>query len=181
MDASQLVAVGGPGLLVRRKYLSSTQAIIFFLIYFALASAIPLVWQYFLSFHGTYRFTFLPLTLNNFWTNLPRLPLIGLNMLTRLLNPYWNFAWLLAGLIFLIRRQRILLAPLGWLILPVMGYLILISFIYLFSRFEPFLAHLNNSAERLILQAVPLVGWWLIGQSVALDWVREKFKIVNYE
>ncbi len=169
----------GLGLLVRRKYLSSTQAIIFFLIYFALASAIPLVWQCFLSFHGTYRFTFLPLTLANFWANLPRLPLIGLNMLTRLLNPYWNFAWLLAGLIFLIRRQRILLAPLGWLILPVMGYLALISGAYLFSRFEPFLAHLNNSAERLILQAVPLVGWWLIGQSVALGWVREKSKIVN--
>ena len=75
----------------------------------------------------------------------------------------------------------LLLAPLGWLILPVMGYLALISGAYLFSRFEPFLAHLNNSAERLILQAVPLVGCWLIGQSIALGWVREKSKIVNDE
>jgi hypothetical protein len=35
------------------------------------------------------------------------------------------------------------------------------------------LDHLNNSAERLILQAAPLVVWWLLGQSVALGWVKE--------
>jgi hypothetical protein len=163
----------GLGWLARHNYLSGRQVVLLFLFYFGLALAIPLLWQWFLNLHGTYRFTFLPLTLANFWTNLPRLPLIGWDMLTRLLNPYWNFIWLLAGLALLSRRQRILSAPTGWLILPVIGYVGLVSLSFVFSRFDPFLDHLNNSAERLILQAAPLVVWWLLGQSVALGWVKE--------
>jgi hypothetical protein len=163
----------GLGLLARRNYLSSRQAAILFLFYFGLALAIPLLWQAFLILHGTYRFTFLPLTPANFWANLPRLPLIGWHMLLRLLHPYWNFIWLLAGLALLSRRQHILSAPTGWLILPVIGYGGLVSLSFVFSRFDPFLDHLNNSAERLVLQAAPLVVWWLLGQGVALGWVKE--------
>lgn len=159
---------------VRRNYLPGRQAAFLFLIYFLPALLIPLLWQLFLTMFETYRFTFLPLTLANFWTNLPRLPVIGWHMLARLLNPYWNFVWLLAALTLLGRRSQILAAPIGWLILPVTGYLGLVSLSYVFSRFDPFLAHLNNSAERLILQAAPLVWWWLLGQSVALGWVRKK-------
>jgi hypothetical protein len=66
------------------------------------------------------------------------------------------------------------LAPLGWLILPVSGYVGLISLSFVFSRFDPFLDHLNNSAERLILQAIPLLIWWLLGQGVAEGWIRAK-------
>jgi hypothetical protein len=134
--------------------------------------AIPLLWQGFLTIFGVYRFTFLPLTLANFWTNLPRLAVIGWNMLTRLLNPYWNFVWLFVGLILVSRSKKIGLAPAGWLILPVVGYLGVISVSYVFSRFEPYLAQLNNSAERLILQAAPLALWWLIGQCSSMGWIK---------
>lgn len=164
----------GLALQTKRKQLSRNQAVVCFLVYVIPAIAVPLLWQLFLMEFGTYRFTFLPLTLTTFWTNLPRLPLIGWNMLTRLLNPYWNFVWLLAGLTLMGRRQRVFLAPLGWLILPITGYLLLVSLSYIFSRFDPFLAHLNNSAERLILQTTPLGVWWLLGQSVAVGWVKEK-------
>jgi hypothetical protein len=98
-------------------------------------------------------------------------PEIGLGLLARLLNPYWNFIWLFAGLALLSRNKKVRLAPLGWLILPVAGYVVLISFSYVFSRFEPYLAHLDNSVERLILQVAPLAGWWLIGQCVSMGWV----------
>ncbi|MCQ3980055.1 MAG: hypothetical protein DPW09_42095, partial [Anaerolineae bacterium] len=136
------------------------------------ALILPLLWQLFLTLFGTYRFTFLPLTLPTFWTNLNRLPPIGWHMLARLLNPYWNFVWLLAGLTLLTRGQRCLTARGGWLVLPVIGFLGLAGLTYVFSRFDPFLAHLNNSAERLILQAAPLALWWLLGQSVALGGVK---------
>ncbi|GIK40994.1 MAG: hypothetical protein BroJett011_48270 [Chloroflexota bacterium] len=159
---------------LKRKQLSRDEAVGYFLLYITPALAVPLLWQLFLILFGTYRFTFLPLTLATFWTNLPRLPQIGWHMLTHLLNPYWNFVWLFAGLILLSRRQPILSAPLGWLILPVLGYLGFISVSFVFSRFDPFLDHLNNSAERLILQATPLLMWWLLGQSVAKGWVRAK-------
>jgi len=158
---------------VKRHRLPRRRATFLFLIsYLFPALILPLLWQLFLTMFGTYRFTFLPLTLPTFWTNLNRLPPIGWHMLARLLNPYWNFMWLLAGLILLTRGQRCLAARGGWLILPVIGFLGLVSLSYVFSRFDPFLAHLNNSAERLILQAAPLALWWLLGQSVALGWVR---------
>jgi hypothetical protein len=162
----------GLGWQVKRKDRSPREAVFLFLIYFLPALAIPLLWQIFLTLSGTYRFTFLSLTLTNFWTNLPRLPLIGWHLLTRLLNPYWNFVWLFAGLLLLSRRQRVLSAPVGWLILPITGYLLLVTISYIFSRFDPFLDHLNNSAERLILQATPLLLWWLLGQSIALGWFK---------
>lgn len=169
------LAVGaGLALQVRRRQLSRYEAVVYFLLYITPALAIPLLWQLFLILFGTYRFTFLPLTLATFWTNLPRLPLIGWHVLTRLLHPYWNFVWLFAGLILLSRRQRVMSAPLGWLILPIAGYLGFISISFVFSRFDPFLDHLNNSAERLILQATPLLVWWLLGQSVAAGWIQAK-------
>jgi hypothetical protein len=65
--------------------------------------------------------------------------------------------------------------------LPELGYLGLVSLSYVFSRFDPFLAHLNNSAERLILQATPLALWWLLGQSVALGWVGRQEEIGETE
>jgi hypothetical protein len=164
----------GLALQMERKQLSRQEAGVYFLIYITPALAIPFLWQLFLILFGTYRFTFLPLTLAAFWTNLPRLPLIVWNVLTRLLNPYWNFVWLFAGLILLSRRERILSASLGWLILPVAGYLGFVGISFVFSRFDPFLDHLNNSAERLILQATPLLVWWLLGQSVAEGWIRKK-------
>ncbi len=162
----------GLSLLVRRGHLSSHQATILALAYLLLALSIPLLWQCFLTIYGTYRFTFLPLTLATFWTNLSRLPEIGANILTRLLNPYWNFIWFFAGLVLGIRGKKVGLAPVSWMILPVVGYLGLVSLSYVFSRFEPYLAHLNNSAERLILQATPLVWWWLIGQCISMGWVK---------
>lgn len=160
---------------VTHNHLSPRKALFLFLIsYFLPTLLLPLLWQLFLTLFGTYRFTFLPLTLPTFWTNLNRLPLIGWHMLARLLNPYWNFVWLFAGLTLLIRRQRSLAARGGWLILPVISFLGLAGLTYVFSRFDPFLTHLNNSAERLILQAAPLALWWLLGQSVALGWVKGK-------
>jgi hypothetical protein len=162
----------GLGWLVRRGRLSGRQATALALVYFLLALSIPLLWQVFLALYGTYQFNFLPLTLATFWTNLPRLPGISLNILTRLLNPYWNFTWLFAGLILGIRGKKVRLAPMSWMILPVIGYLALVSLGYVFSQFEPYLVHLNNSAERLILQATPLAWWWLIGQCISMGWIK---------
>jgi hypothetical protein len=67
-----------------------------------------------------------------------------------------------------------LLAPLGWLILPIAGFLLLVSLSYVFSRFDPYLAHLNNSVERLMLQATPLLMWWLIAQCVSIGWLKQE-------
>src|SRR5690606_4011846 len=96
--------------------------------------------------------------------NLPRWPVILIEMARRLLNPYWNFIWLFAGATLLVRRGRLFqpAAGVGWLILPVAGYLFLISLTYIVSRFDPYLAHLNNSVERLLLQGLPLILWWLV-------------------
>jgi hypothetical protein len=162
----------GLAIQVRRNQLSASQALIFFLTYLIPALTIPLLWQGFLTMFKTYRFTFMALTLANFWTNLPRLAAIGWKMLTLLLNPYWNFVWLFAGLILVSRSKKVWRAPAGWLILPVAGYLGLISVSYVFSRFEPYLAQVNNSAERLIIQAAPLALWWLIGQCISTGWIK---------
>jgi hypothetical protein len=139
-----------------------------------LALALPLLWQIFLALHGTYRFTFMPLTPTNLVSHLPRLPLIWLEMGKRLLNPYWNSIWLLGGGLLLFRRGHIFQERnyLAWLIVLVGIYLFLVSFTYIFSRFDPYLAHLNNSVERLMLQAIPLVWWWVVGQSVRLGWLK---------
>jgi hypothetical protein len=169
---ASLTLMVGVSVLIRGRRLSVRQAITIVPAYLLLTLALSLSWQFFLAVNGTYRYTFLPLTLTTFWTNLFRLPEIGLGLFARLLNPYWNSIWLFVGLILLSRNKKVGLAPLGWLILPVAGYMVLISFSYVFSRFEPYLAHLNNSVERLILQAVPLAGWWLIGQCVSMGWVR---------
>lgn len=170
MMVSLLVSLGWQ---VKRKYYSPQQAAFSFLIsYFLPALAIPLLWQIFLTLFGTFRFTFLPLTLATFWTNLPRLPVIAVNIFSRMFNPYWNFVWLWVGFVLIIRRQRCLAAPLGVVIIPILVYLLFGCATYLFSRFEPFLAHLNNSAERLMLQAAPVALWWLVGQCVSIGWIK---------
>jgi hypothetical protein len=140
-------------------------------LYFLIVLLIPLLWQYFLLVNGTQRFTFEPVIIGTLWANASRVPEIAGAVIRRLLNPYWNFVWLFAALVLLFRRQMVLEAPAGWLVLLVSGYLFLVNLTYLFSRFEPYLAHLNNSVERLIVQAVPLILLWLIGQGVSLGWV----------
>jgi hypothetical protein len=147
--------------LVRRGRLPASQALALALVYLLLASSLPLGWQGFLAINGTYRFTFLPLTLATFWTNLPRLPEIGVNLGVRFLNPYWNFIWLFTGLILIGQNKKVGLAPLGWLILPVAGYLGLAGFSYVFSRFEPYLAHLNNLPSGLC---------WRLPGFMVVDW-----------
>ncbi len=124
----------------------------------------PAMWPLFLDLNGTQRFTFMPLTLTNLWLHLDRYPLILLDIIKRLLNPYWNFIWPLCGLTLLLRRAKILKVWSGWLIGLVAAYLLLMSLTYIFSRFDPYLAHLNNSVERLAVQAAPLAVWWLAGQ-----------------
>ena len=156
---------------VRQRQLSGRQTLLLLGGYLLVAWSIPLLWQLFLILNGTYRFTFWPLTPANFLMNLWRWPAIVAVMFGRLLNPYWNFTWLLAGLALVGRREKALRSPMGWLILPIIVDLALISLTYILSRFDPYLAHLNNSVERLILQATPLALWWLVGQSLALGWV----------
>lgn len=132
-------------------------------------------WPIFLALNGTVRFTFLPLTIATLMTNLPRIPVIAAAMLARLLNPYWNFIWLFTGLVLLLRREKSWSAPVGWLVLPITGFLLLAGATYVFSRFDPYQAHVNNSVERLILQATPLAMWWLVGQCVALGLVKGEY------
>lgn len=159
----------------KHRYVNWPQPLCLFLISYLLPSCtLAFVWPAFLQIYGTHRFTFLPLTLATFWANLFRLPEIWLDMLTRLLNPYWNFGWLFAGAILVWRGWQALLAPLGWLILPIAGFLLLVSLSYVFSRFDPYLAHLNNSVERLMLQATPLLMWWLIAQCVSIGWLKQE-------
>ena len=163
-----LVWLGGLWQQNRSRSQARSTVIAYGVIVLVLAGA----WPIFLTLNGTYRFTFLPLTVDTLITNLPRIPTIATAMLARLLNPYWNFIWLFTGLILLLRREKSGSAPVGWLVLPVAGFLLLASTTYVFSRFDPYLAHINNSVERLILQATPLALWWLVGQCVALGVVR---------
>lgn len=134
--------------------------------------ALALPWTLFLWIHGTQRYAYLPLTLPNLLGHLERAPAIAGGMIVRLLNPYWNFIWLFAGLALLARRRRALRARQGYLIVPVLAFLALAGASYLLSRFDPFLEHLANSAERLMLQALPLALWWLAGQTVAAGWIE---------
>ncbi|MFQ5612115.1 MAG: hypothetical protein ACE5H9_08275, partial [Anaerolineae bacterium] len=161
----------GLGRDVRGNRLGGGQALAALAVYGGVALALGGAWQLFLAVQGTQRFTFFPLTPATFAANAWRLPWIAGAMLRRLLNPFWNFIWLFAGLTLLARRGRALTGPAGWLIVPVAGYVIGVSLSFVFSRFDPYLAHLNNSAERLVLQAAPLALWWLLGQAVAVGWV----------
>jgi hypothetical protein len=142
------------------------------IVYSVIALVMAGAWPIFLAVNGTYRFTFLPLTVATLMTNLPRIPVITIAIAGRLLNPYWNFIWLFTGLVLLFRREKSGSAPVGWLVLPVVGFLLLAGTTYVFSRFDPYLAHVNNSIERLILQATPLALWWLVGQCVALGVIK---------
>ena len=166
------------GVAVRHKQVKAKHIVGPAIFYGITAVGIPLLWQFFLQANGTYRFTFLPLTLSNLLMSLPRWPVIIVEMVKRLLNPYWNFIWVFAGGVLIFRRTQIFrpITPAGWLILPVAGFLWLISLTYIFSRFSPYLTHLNNSVERLILQGLPLGLWWLVGQSVAVGWVAGRGK-----
>ena len=168
--------LGGVVVGVQTKRYSGQSALIMSGIYLLALGMMALPWQVFLSNQGTMRFTYLPLTPQTFWENGHRLPFIIGEMAKRLLNPYWNFIWLFTSTVFVVRGWYVIRSRPGiwsklrrlpynsWLIIPVIGYLGIIGFTYVFSRFTPYQAHLNNSVERLMLQALPLVLWWLAGQ-----------------
>jgi hypothetical protein len=155
-----------------RRERTATQTTVAILTFALTVLVVSAAWPLFLALHGTQRFTYLPFNLATLLANVDRVPAIFSALFGRLANPYWNFVWLLVGLALLFRRDKLLAAPAGWLILPVTAYILGVAAIYIFSRFDPYLAHLNNSAERLLAQAPPLVWWWLAGQSVAAGWVR---------
>ena len=165
------------GMSIGRKHrlLPLKRATILTVVYLCLAFILPFLWQYFLWQHGTVRFTFLPLTWQTIVVNSPRWPIIVWEMVKRLLNPYWNFVWFFFGITLLIRIKQILCdpAPLNGLLLLTISFLFLTSLTYIFTRFDPYLAHLNNSVERLMLQAVPVTLWWLVGQGVARGWLSQ--------
>lgn len=141
-------------------------------IHLILVIILPLSWQLYLNWHGTYRFTFMPLTLNNFWLNSSRLLPLTLRLIKRLIGFQWYFMGIVISLIVLYQRHHIFKVRNGWLILPASAYIGLISLTYVFSRFNPYLAHFNNSIDRLIWQAYPLILWWLVSQSVNLGLIK---------
>ncbi|MEM7346255.1 MAG: hypothetical protein AAF485_18600 [Chloroflexota bacterium] len=154
-----------------RHSLSFQQIVRFLAIYFFVLVGIAIWWQLFLYLNGTERFTF-SLSINTLLSNATRIPTLMIEMGKRLfLTPYWTFIWLFVLIFFCLRPLASFKAPYSWLIIPIVGYLGLMTLTYIFSRFDPYLTHLNNSAERLILQATPLAIWWLAGQSADVGWL----------
>lgn len=128
------------------------------------------LWPLFLHLHGTIHYVYFPVTAENIVAHLPRIPMIARAMVERLFNPYWNFVWVFVVLLLLGRRAAIPKAPAGNLIVPVLGFLVFCNVGYLLTRFDPWQEQLQNSAERLILQPLPLALWWIAGQCVAMGW-----------
>jgi 4-amino-4-deoxy-L-arabinose transferase-like glycosyltransferase len=135
-----------------------------FTLFLAIAASVSAAWQLFLASRGTIRYVFLPLTLETLARNSGRLPEIARSLVKTSLDPAWNFVWPLVGLVLLVARRRALTRRDGWLVVPVVAFVSLGSLSYAFSRFEPFEAHLRNSVDRLLLQALPLALWWLAAQ-----------------
>jgi hypothetical protein len=166
----------GAGIERRRGHLSGPTMGRLSLLYGVIAFGLPALWPLFLWLYGTEHFTFMAVTAATLWSNLPRWPVILIEMAKRMANPYWNFMWLLVGA-GLIGRGKHLWRH-GWgpagLVWPVLAYLGLVSLTYLFSRFSPYLAHLNNSVERLLIQPLPLAWWWLVEQGRAAGWFANR-------
>jgi hypothetical protein len=134
------------------------------------------LWPLFLHLHGTIHYVYFPVTAENIVAHLPRIPRIARAMVERLFNPYWNFVWVFVVLLLLGRRAAIQKAPAGNLIVPVLGFLVFCNVGYVLTRFDPWQEQLQNSAERLILQPLPLALWWIAGQCVAMGWFLDARK-----
>jgi hypothetical protein len=133
-------------------------------LFLAIAAPISAAWQLFLASRGTIRYVFFPLTLETLVRNSSRLPEIARSLVRSSLDPAWSFVWPLVGLVLLVARGRALFRRDGWLIVSAATFVALGSLSYAFSRLEPFQAHLRNSVDRLLLQALPLALWWLAAQ-----------------
>ncbi|HKC25583.1 MAG TPA: hypothetical protein VKF32_12615, partial [Thermoanaerobaculia bacterium] len=134
-------------------------------VFTGVALAISLPWPLFLAVRGTVRYVYLPISLPTLTANASRAPRIAWEMARRIPSTYWNGAFLLAGLALLARGRRALAAKDGWVIVPAGLFLVVASGTFVLSRFDPWTAHLRNSADRLMLQALPLAIWFLAAQA----------------
>ena len=159
-----LVLAGGLLVKLRRGEADRPRVVHALTLFVAISAPISSAWPLFLASRGTIRYVFLPLSLETLARNGGRLPEIARHLARVALNPAWSFLWPLAGLALLVSARRALFRKDGWLILPVIAFLALGGAGYVFSRFEPYQSHLRNSADRLLLQALPLALWWLAAQ-----------------
>lgn len=107
---------------------------------------------------------FLPVTPALLQSNAVRLLIAVRAILVRMFAPdyvtVWNLVWPLMAIAVLPgwRRLRSLTAYWLWII---GGYLLLISFSYIFSSYDPVSEHIRNSIDRLMTQVVPLAWLWI--------------------
>jgi len=122
-------------------------------------------WASFLAVHGTVRTSHFPLTIANLAAHVDRVPRLAFELARRLVDTRWNAIFVLAAFALVARRGRALARRDGWVLVPAALFVAAAFSTYLLSRFDPYLAHLRNSAERLLLQALPLAVWFLAAQA----------------
>lgn len=141
-----------------RRQLALTVTII------AVSVILASLWGLFLRLHGTQEFAFMPLTAHNLWLYGHRYPTILSQFGSHMASLNWNGIWLLSLGVFIWRGRQGVTAVSDLLIIPVAFFLLCVSVSYIFSRFNPYLAHLQNSLDRLLWQALPLTILWLAAQ-----------------
>src|SRR5437764_740743 len=120
------------------------------------AAALPLPWLLFThSVHPLPR-DFLPLTPAVFVAHAGRLPqIVTFFVLQMLAFKNWSLLWVaLAGTLLLAARR---LPPSGrGLLLLLVGQLGIYMVAFVFSSWQPYMAHVQTSLDRLLVQTVPL-------------------------
>jgi hypothetical protein len=135
------------------------------LLSFAGLSALAVApWLAYRAVHHVGSYVFLPLTSALLQANADRLLIAAQAILIRMFAPtyitVWNFVWPLAVITVLLNWRR-LRSPMAYGLWVIGGYLLLVSFGYVFSSFDPVSEHIRNSIDRLMTQVVPLVWLWI--------------------
>lgn len=121
-------------------------------------------WQLFLRAHPVPNVAFVPVTWAAWQANANRLPTIARLVVTALVGARTSLVWPLAAALALARallpRRPALAWPTIWLLTPVI-YLGLVSLSFVFSDYQPYWQHVNNSIDRLLTHVTPLLLLWL--------------------
>lgn len=143
--------------------------------FFVPAALILLPWFGFLKWLQVPNSDFAPISITTLWENRARVPIIVGKVVGQYVSfGRWGVAWVIWWLVTLGRwRQFSQPATLYlWSVafFPVMG----LSFVFVFSVWEPFTLHMDLSLERLFLHALPLAWYFMTRQTPGLEvWFRQ--------
>ncbi|MBI4675645.1 MAG: hypothetical protein HY741_28710 [Chloroflexi bacterium] len=160
---------------MRRKALQTT-----------LIFAVPVVlvlapWLGFLAFKQIPNSDFVAPSLQVFWQNIDRLPIIAVSLFGQFIAlGQWGLLWVLFFAISLARWRNLLAASNLYLWLGIVIPITAFSAAFVFSAWQPFTEHLELSMDRLVLQVTPLVWYFIALQLPELDgWLHDAVEQVT--